>query len=404
LTSPVRTAACTAAEELLDGLLDLGHPSLPTHEDHLVDVLRRLAGVLERAPTGVERAFDEIGDEGLQLGAGEREHQVLRTARVRGDKRQIDLGLERRRELALGLLRGLLQALERHAVVPEVDAVIPLELAGDPVHDALVEVVAAQVRVAVRRLDLEDPLADLENRDVEGAAAEVVDRDRLVLLLVEAVGERGRGRLIDDPEHLEPRDGARLLGRLPLAIVEVRGHGDDGLRHLLAEVGLGGLLQLAQDHRGDLGRRVLLAPHLDARVAAGGLHGLVGDELDLLEHLFVTAPHEPLDGEDRVLRIGDGLTLRHLSHEDLAVLREADDRGCEAAALLIRDDRGIAPLHDRNDRVRRPEIDPDDLRHEPLPSSWIGAAAYERYRTSILISLGLIASTFGSLISSTPSR
>ena len=47
------------------------------------------------------------------------------------------------------------------------------------------------MRVAVGRLDLDDAFADLEDRDVEGAAAEVVDGDRLVLLLVEAVGERG---------------------------------------------------------------------------------------------------------------------------------------------------------------------------------------------------------------------
>ena len=47
----------------------------------------------------------------------------------------------------------------------------------------VVDVVAAEVRVAVGRDHLDDLLADLEHRDVEGAAAEVVDRDQLILAL-----------------------------------------------------------------------------------------------------------------------------------------------------------------------------------------------------------------------------
>ena len=105
-----------------------------------------------------------------------------------------------------------------------------LNSVGDPVDDLLVEVVAAEVRVAVGRLDLDDPFADFENGDVERAAAEVVDGDRLVLLLVEAVGERGRGRLVDDAHHFEAGDLAGVFRRLALRVVEVRGHGDDRLR------------------------------------------------------------------------------------------------------------------------------------------------------------------------------
>ena len=85
------------------------------------------------------------------------------------------------------------------------------ELVGEPVDDALVEVVAAQVRVAVGGLDLEDALAQLQDRDVERAAAQVIDGDALVLLLVEAVGQRGRRRLVDDAQHFEASDLARRL-------------------------------------------------------------------------------------------------------------------------------------------------------------------------------------------------
>jgi hypothetical protein len=84
------------------------------------------------------------------------------------------------------------------------------------------------VRVPVRRLDLDDAFADLEDRHIERSASEIEDGDRLVLLLVEPVGEGGGGRLVDDPFDLEPRDLARVLGGLALGIVEVGGNRDDG--------------------------------------------------------------------------------------------------------------------------------------------------------------------------------
>ena len=132
------------------------------------------------------------------------------------------------------------------------------ELGDDPVDDPLIEVVAAEMRVAVGRLDLDDALADFEDRDVERAAAEVVDGNRLVLLLVEPVGQRGGRRLVDDAHHLEAGNLSGFLRRLALRVVEVRRHGDDRLGDRLPEVFLRGLLQLLQDHRGDLRRRVFL--------------------------------------------------------------------------------------------------------------------------------------------------
>ncbi len=79
------------------------------------------------------------------------------------------------------------------------------------------------------RDDLEHAVADLEDRDVEGAAAEVVDRDLALDVLAEAVGQRRRGRLVDDADDVEAGDAAGVLGRLALAVVEVGGHGDHRL-------------------------------------------------------------------------------------------------------------------------------------------------------------------------------
>ena len=103
--------------------------------------------------------------------------EMLRPGRVGRDVR-VDLGRGRRGQLDLGLLGSFLEALERLLV--QVDALVLLEFGQQPVDDALVEVVAAEVRVAVGRLDLEDALPQLEDRDVEGAATKVVDGDLLV--------------------------------------------------------------------------------------------------------------------------------------------------------------------------------------------------------------------------------
>ena len=103
------------------------------------------------------------------------------------------------------------------------------------------------------RLHLEDAVADLEDRHVEGAAAEVEDEDGLVgALLVQPVGQGGGRGLVDDAQHLEAGDGARLLGRGPLGVVEVGGDGDDGLVHGVTEERLGVPLQLPQDAGRDL--------------------------------------------------------------------------------------------------------------------------------------------------------
>ena len=145
----------------------------------------------------------------FELGAGQLDVEMLRPVLVGGDERQIDVGLHRRRQLDLGLLRRLLQALQGEPVVAQVDALLLFELVGEIVDDLLVEVFAAEEGVAVGRFDLEHAVADLEHRDVEGAAAEVVDRDRAGALLLHAVGERRRGRLVDDAQHLEPGDACR---------------------------------------------------------------------------------------------------------------------------------------------------------------------------------------------------
>ena len=273
------------------------------------------------------------------------EVEVERTVAGGGDERQVDRGLLQRRQLDLRLLRRFLQPLDGHLVGREVDAVRVLELGDQPVHDPLVPVVAAEVGVAGGRLDLEDPLAEVEDRHVERAAPEVEHEDGLVVVLVEPVGQRGGGGLVDDAQHLEAGDLARLLGGLALGVAEVGGHRDDGLGDGVAQVRLGVALELLQDAGGDLLRVVGLAVDVDRPVGA----------------------HVALHRADRAIGVGDGLALGDLADEDLAGLRERDHRRSGATALGVGGHDGLAGLEDRDDGVGGAEVDTDGLGHEQLP-------------------------------------
>ena len=291
---------------------------------------------------------------------------MLRSRLVGSDERQIDICGHRRGQLDLRLLRGFFQPLQRHLVLREIDALIFLELVNDPIDQTLVDVVAAEVGVAICRFDFNDTLADFENRDVERTATEIVDGDRLILLFVEAIRERCRGGLVHEALDLEAGDLARVLGRLTLRIVKVRRHGDHRAINLLAEVVFGGLLQLLKDHRGDLRRRVQLALHFDARISVRRSGYLVRHHLHLFVHFLVLATHESFDREDGVLGIGDRLTLGHLSDEAFSALGERDDRGGQPAAFGVDDDFGLIALHHRDDGVCRPEVNANNLGHNLL--------------------------------------
>ena len=228
-----------------------------------------------------------------------------------------------------------------HLVAVQVNAVGALELVSQIVHNALVEVVAAQTVVAGGSQNLDDAVVNVQNGHVEGAAAQVVDHDLLSLFLVDAVSQSGGGGLVDDALDVKTCDLAGVLGGLTLSVGEVGGNGDDGLGDTLAQIGLCVCLQLLKDHGADLLRRVALAVDV---------------------HLVVGA-HLTLDGDDGAVRVGNGLTLGDLAHHTLAVLADGQNGGGGAVALSVGDDDGLAALHHGNAGIGGTQINTDDLRH-----------------------------------------
>ena len=211
-------------------------------------------------------------------------------------------------------------------------------LAQHPVHQAVREVLAAQVALSGGGQDLECPLEDLHDRDVEGPSAEIEHAQALVrLTAVEAVGQRGRGGLVQDAPHLEPGHLRRASRRLALVLVEVGRDRHDGIGDGVAEVRLGVSLERLEDHTRERHGPEGLSPEL---------------ELPLRSHPALE------DGRAAVGPLVAQLPCRG-PDDQLTVVEYPHDRRREDLAVGVRDQLGSAGAEHRAQRVGRSQVDSD---------------------------------------------
>ena len=271
-----------------------------------------------------------------------------------GDVRQVDFSLLAAGELDLGFLSRFFQTLHCHRVLAEVDVFVALEAVGKPVDDLQVEVVTAKVSVTVGALNLEDAVAKVQNRDIEGAASEVEDCDiHILILFVKTVSKCGGSRLVDDTTNLETCNLAGFLGGLTLAVVEVGRYSDDGFGHLASEEVLSGLLHFLKHDGADLLRGEETSVDVDTRGVVVATHHLVRYSFDFLLNAVIGFAHETFDGINCVVGVCDGLTLGGVAHLAVAVFEESDHRRGGAVAFAVHNDHRLIAFHDADATVGR---------------------------------------------------
>ncbi len=278
----------------------------------------------------------------LEFRSGQIHVKVLRSILVGSDERQVDVRGGRGGKLLLGLLGSLFQSLQRHLVVRQIDAFLLLELREHVVGQYVIKVIAAESGIAVRGQNFDNTVADLNDGNIKCTAAEVVHQDLLLALIVEAIGQSGGSRLIDDTLYLKSGDLPGILRRLSLRIIEVRRNSNDSLIHFVAQIAFRIRFQLLEDHRGDLLRGVSFSINIDTVIRA----------------------HLSLDGGNGLFCVGYSLTLCGLTDETLTGLRERNYTGGSANAFCICDNNGLAAFHNSYAAVGRSKVDSDYFTHD----------------------------------------
>ncbi|CAK0601456.1 NAD-specific glutamate dehydrogenase [Burkholderia pseudomallei] len=337
------------AEILRDRVADHRHARRAADEHDALDVGRAHLRVAQRLASGPERALHERLDERGERVARDRLRELLARRQL-----HVDTRLRRGRQR---LLRAA-HAIEQQAhVLGRERGRLEARLREHVLEQQVIEIVAAERGIAARREHFEHALRELQNRQIERAAAEVIDRIEALRAVVEPVCDRGRGRLVQQAQHVQPREPRGVLRRLALRIVEIRGHRDDRADEVVAERILGALPQRRENFRRYLDRALHAVDRADLH-HAGRIDEFVWRVRRALD-FRLAPPHEALDRHDRVARIDRRLFLRGMADPPAALVQIADDGGQQHAPRIIGQCFRNAVAHRRDERIRRAEVDAD---------------------------------------------
>ncbi len=202
------------------------------------------------------------------------------------------------------MLLGIAGNLQQFTLLARLEIVGHTGTLENPVRYGMVEIITTQSSVAASGQYLENSLGQAKNRNIEGTAAQIVDRDNTFGLTIQTIGDGGRGRLVEQAQHAEPGKSRGVLGSLTLGIVEIGRNGNHRTDQLATQSRLGTLTECAQDLSRDFNGALGTLNGLDERHLRLSLTEAVRQLFAQLLHIGQPATHQPLDRTDGVERIG----------------------------------------------------------------------------------------------------
>ena len=292
---------------------------------------------------------------------------MQRTIAAGSNEGKRNRGAQHAREFLLRLLSRFRQPLQGLAIAAQINLVLLFKGISQPVDDALIEIVAAELRVTVRRLDVKNAIGDAQQRHVKGAATKVEDQDPFDGAAVKAIGQSSCSGLIEDALHRDARQPSGVTGGLALCVVEVSGHGHHCRFHRFTQISGRVIDKLANDAGHQFFGRVFPLCHRTGHPnlpLVVGTHRVGNREAAVLQFVPVPAD-EPLQVREGVAGAEHQLAPGQLTHQQFLILGVSDNGWGGSAALGIGDHVGTTCLQHSDNRIGGPQIDSDDPPHIP---------------------------------------
>lgn len=315
-------------EEGIKELMNIGNEGNEEEKKKLVNLERIEEGIIERRIERIESEMKEIIEKDLKIGERKIDRKMIRESMVRSDERKVDLGMMRGRKLDIGILGRLIEEMKGKIVVIKVDENLIIEIGKKILEKKNIEVLKEKESVEIGGIKLKKEVEDLKKRKVESKEEKVIERDGIELDIVEKIGKRRRGRIVDDEKKLKKGDIEGIIGGMKMGVVEVGRKSDEGMSKGLEKVGLRSLINIMKDNRGDMRRRIFIEVKIEKGIEIVEIEDIVRKKIIVIgeNRIVIEKENKEIEGKKGELRVGEGMKIRRMKREELVKIGEGDDR------------------------------------------------------------------------------
>ena len=318
------------AHEVFNSSLNSRDTRGTANQNYLADIALGQTCIAHSLANRTHSTFNKISSHSFEFCTSQVHIQMFWAISACGDERQVNVGAHNTGQLDFCFFSSLTQTLHSHFIGRQVNAFSFLEFINHPVHDFLIEVIAAQMSITIGCFYFKYTVANVQNGYVEGAAAKVIYHDGVVIGFINAVCQRCSSRLVDDTQNLKACNLASIFSSLTLAVVEVCRNSNNCLGYFFTQISFCVSLQLLQNHCGNFFRGIFF----------------------IINSYSVAAfAHMTFNGADGSVRIGNSLTFSQLTNKTLTIFCKANNGRGQTRALLVGDNGRFAAFHNGNNAI-----------------------------------------------------
>ncbi len=209
-------------------------------------------------------------------------------------------------------------------------------------------------------------IGDFNHGDIESTTTQVIYRNGVIAFgFVHTISQCRRSRLINDTFYIKTSNLTGIFSGLTLRVIKVSRHGNNGFRNRLAQIILGGLFHFLQNFCRNLWRCFLVALSFHPSITIVGADNFVRHHRDvfLYDIIFELTTYQTLHCEQCIGRVGYGLTLSALTHQNFTVVGKRNNGWGSAIALGVFNNFCFFAFQHGYTRVGGSQIDTNDFAH-----------------------------------------